>query len=188
MLGAVFGSVFRSILAVAYVVLLLIVELVTAMLVYIYLNLYHLDTFGALVRFAKVVLDTLVGADGVLGSSIGQCGLRDARRRVGAEVDPAAADRPGGRRGRAVRRATAATAGLACHRFGTGRGARLIRPALPCFFRPACDALLACHGQHVGVLDLAQSEAALDIADAIDAGQRLLHEALVVGEVFGYDA
>ena len=61
MLSAMFGSVFRSILAVAYVVLLLVVELVTAMLIYIYLNLYHLDTFGALVRFAKVVLDTLIG-------------------------------------------------------------------------------------------------------------------------------
>lgn len=60
MLSSVFGSVLRSILAVAYVIALLIVELVTAMLVYIYLNLYHLETFGALVRFAKVVLDTLI--------------------------------------------------------------------------------------------------------------------------------
>jgi hypothetical protein len=60
MVGAFLGSVVRSVFAIAYVVLLLIVELVTAMLVYIYLNLYHLDTFGTLVRFAKVVLDTLV--------------------------------------------------------------------------------------------------------------------------------
>jgi len=60
MFRTVLVSALRSVFAVAYVVLLLIVELVTAMLVYIYLNLYHLDTFGALVRFAKVVLDTLI--------------------------------------------------------------------------------------------------------------------------------
>jgi hypothetical protein len=36
---------------------LLIIELVAAMLVYIYLNLYHLDTFGHLVRFSLYVLD-----------------------------------------------------------------------------------------------------------------------------------
>ena len=60
MLTTEFGSVLPYILAVAYVVLLLLVELVTAMLVYIYLNLYHLETFGTLVRFAKAVLDTLI--------------------------------------------------------------------------------------------------------------------------------
>jgi len=61
MFGTLLLSGLRSVLAVAYVIVLLMVELVTAMLVYIYLNLYHLDTFGALVRFAKVVLDTLIG-------------------------------------------------------------------------------------------------------------------------------
>lgn len=61
MVATALGSALRSILAVAYVIALLIVELVTAMLVYMYMNLYHLDTFGALVRFAKVVLDTIVG-------------------------------------------------------------------------------------------------------------------------------
>lgn len=61
MFGTLLLSGLRSVLAVAYVIVLLVVELVTAMLVYIYLNLYHLDTFGALVRFAKVVLDTLIG-------------------------------------------------------------------------------------------------------------------------------
>ena len=60
MLSTIFGSLLRSILAVAYVIALLIVELVTAMLVYIYLNLYHLETFGTLVRFAKAVLDALI--------------------------------------------------------------------------------------------------------------------------------
>jgi hypothetical protein len=43
------------------VVVLLVVELIVAMLVYIYLNLYHVQTFGALARFAKDVLDTLLG-------------------------------------------------------------------------------------------------------------------------------
>jgi hypothetical protein len=61
MVGTVLVSMLRSFFAVAYVIALLLVELVTAMLVYIYLNLYHLETFGALVRFAKVVLDTLIG-------------------------------------------------------------------------------------------------------------------------------
>ena len=60
MLGTILVSALRAVFAVIYVVVLLIVELVTAMLVYIYMNLYHLDTFGALVRFAKDVLDTLV--------------------------------------------------------------------------------------------------------------------------------
>lgn len=53
-------SALRAIIAVFYVVLLLIVELVTAMLVYIYLNLNHLPLFGELVRFAKAVLDTVI--------------------------------------------------------------------------------------------------------------------------------
>jgi hypothetical protein len=60
MVGTALVSALRSILGVAYVVLLLIVELVTAMLIYIYLNLYHLDTFGTLVRLAKAVLDTVL--------------------------------------------------------------------------------------------------------------------------------
>lgn len=53
-------SVLRGALAVVYVVLLLVVELITAMLVYIYLNLNHLPLFGELVRFAKAVLDTVI--------------------------------------------------------------------------------------------------------------------------------
>jgi hypothetical protein len=61
MLGTAVVSVLRPIVAVAQVILLLVVELVAAMLVYMYLNLFHLETFGTLVRFAKYVLDTLVG-------------------------------------------------------------------------------------------------------------------------------
>lgn len=60
MVSTVLVSTLRSILAVVYVVLLLVVELVTAMLIYIYLNLYHLEAFGTLVRFAKAVLDTVL--------------------------------------------------------------------------------------------------------------------------------
>ncbi|HWB47460.1 MAG TPA: hypothetical protein VG900_18670 [Hyphomicrobiaceae bacterium] len=53
-------AVLRSVLAIAEVVVLLVVELVAAMLVYIYMNLYHLETFGFLVRLARYVLDALV--------------------------------------------------------------------------------------------------------------------------------
>jgi len=47
--------------AVALILLLLVVELVLTMVVYIYLNLYHLGTFGYLVRLARSVLDVLTG-------------------------------------------------------------------------------------------------------------------------------
>lgn len=40
---------------------LLVVELVVTMLVYTYLNLKHIETFGWLVRQARVVLDLLAG-------------------------------------------------------------------------------------------------------------------------------
>ena len=44
-------------LTLAQALALLVVELVAAMLVYIYLNLYSLETFGNLVRLARDVLD-----------------------------------------------------------------------------------------------------------------------------------
>jgi hypothetical protein len=40
---------------------LLVIELVAAMLVYMYLNLYYLETFGGLVRLARDLLDTFRG-------------------------------------------------------------------------------------------------------------------------------
>jgi hypothetical protein len=40
---------------------LLVIELVAAMLAYIYLNLYHLETFGGLVRLARDLLDIFRG-------------------------------------------------------------------------------------------------------------------------------
>jgi hypothetical protein len=61
MFSTVLVALGRGVGAVAYVVVLLIIELITAMLVYMYLNLYHVPTFGALVRFAKGVLDTIAG-------------------------------------------------------------------------------------------------------------------------------
>jgi hypothetical protein len=60
MIHIVLVSGARAVGAVAYVLALLIVELITAMLVYMYLNLNHVQTFGHLVRFAKYVLDTIV--------------------------------------------------------------------------------------------------------------------------------
>jgi hypothetical protein len=59
-----FGSVLRTLiltaLTVTKVVLLLVVELVSTMLVYIYLNLNHLPLFGYLARLARDVLDAFV--------------------------------------------------------------------------------------------------------------------------------
>ncbi len=46
---------------IAETLILLVVELVAAMLIYIYLNLYHVTLFGHLVRDARYVLDALVG-------------------------------------------------------------------------------------------------------------------------------
>ena len=61
MLQMVLGSVLRTGATAVYIVLMLVVELVGTMLVYIYLNLYHLSTFGYLVRLARSVLDVLSG-------------------------------------------------------------------------------------------------------------------------------
>ena len=54
-------SILATAAAAAQILLLLVVELVTTMVVYIYLNLYHLGTFGYLVRLARSVLDVLTG-------------------------------------------------------------------------------------------------------------------------------
>src|SRR5262245_40258916 len=47
--------------AAAQIVVLLVVELIATMIVYIYLNLYHIGTFGYLVRWARAVLDVFTG-------------------------------------------------------------------------------------------------------------------------------
>jgi hypothetical protein len=59
MLQGVLGSAVRTVGTAAHIVVMLVVELVATMLVYIYLNLYHLDTFGYLVRLSRSVLDVM---------------------------------------------------------------------------------------------------------------------------------
>lgn len=59
--GSPAGTVARAIFGIVGTIGLLIVELVATMLVYTYLNLNYLNTFGALVRFSKSVLDVLAG-------------------------------------------------------------------------------------------------------------------------------
>jgi hypothetical protein len=54
-------SLFNTVLAVVSVAVLLLVELIAAMLIYIYLNLYHIATFGYFVRLARSVLDVMAG-------------------------------------------------------------------------------------------------------------------------------
>ena len=54
-------STLLTALALVEVLVLLVVELISAMLLYMYLNLYHVQTFGNLVRLARYVLDALVG-------------------------------------------------------------------------------------------------------------------------------
>jgi hypothetical protein len=61
MLQAVLVPVARTVAAAASIVLLLVIELIATMLVYIYLNLYHLSTFGYLVRLARSALDVFAG-------------------------------------------------------------------------------------------------------------------------------
>lgn len=61
MVRNVMVSAARTIWTAAHIVLMLVVELVATMLIYIYLNLYHLSTFGYLVRLARSVLDSLTG-------------------------------------------------------------------------------------------------------------------------------
>jgi hypothetical protein len=83
MLRTVLLPVARTAATAAHIVLLLVVELVATMLVYIYLNLYHLSTFGYLVRLARSVLDVMTGqleywlptsANAVYATLIGELG------------------------------------------------------------------------------------------------------------------
>ena len=56
-IGIVGGALGRTV----GVISLLVVELIATMLVYTYLNLQHVDTFGSLVRLSKSVLDLIAG-------------------------------------------------------------------------------------------------------------------------------
>ena len=61
MAHSVLASAVRTLGTAAHIVVLLVIELISTMLIYIYLNLYHLSTFGYLVRLARYVLDVLTG-------------------------------------------------------------------------------------------------------------------------------
>jgi hypothetical protein len=52
--------IFGLIWGLIYVVVMLVIEIAVTMLLYIYLNLYHVETFGTLVRHARSVLDIMV--------------------------------------------------------------------------------------------------------------------------------
>lgn len=54
-------TIVAALVGAAVVLGMLVIELITTVLVYTYLNLYHLTTFGALVRLAREVQDVLVG-------------------------------------------------------------------------------------------------------------------------------
>ena len=90
MLQGMLVSAARTVGTAAHIVVMLVIELVATMLVYTYLNLYHLSTFGYLVRLSRSVLDVLTGTARILAARVGQHRLRDADRRARPQVDPAA--------------------------------------------------------------------------------------------------
>jgi hypothetical protein len=57
--GAFGRGILAAVLAVVGGIALLIIELISAMLVYLYLDLYRQDLFGALVRWASDVFNAL---------------------------------------------------------------------------------------------------------------------------------
>ncbi len=59
MLRSLASPLLSALLTVFQVVLLLLVELIATMLVYMYLNFYHIETFGHLVRLARYPLDVI---------------------------------------------------------------------------------------------------------------------------------
>lgn len=52
--------IFGLIWGLVYVVVMLVIEIAVTMVLYIYLNLNHVETFGVLVRYARSVLDLMV--------------------------------------------------------------------------------------------------------------------------------
>jgi hypothetical protein len=73
----------RALITIFQVVLLLLAELITTMLVYMYLNFYHIETFGHLVRLARYPLDLIgvqteywlpASANSVYATLIGELG------------------------------------------------------------------------------------------------------------------
>lgn len=54
-------SVLLTVASAVQIVLMLIIELIATMMIYTYLNFFHINLFGNLVRFARSVLDALTG-------------------------------------------------------------------------------------------------------------------------------
>ena len=97
MLQGMLVSAARTVGTAAHIVVMLVIELVATMLVYTYLNLYHLSTFGYLVRLSRSVLDVLTGqleywlpvkANTAYATLIGELGPR-----VDPAADPGSCDR-----------------------------------------------------------------------------------------------
>lgn len=59
--GGVGSVLMRTLLALIQFALMVVLELALAIMLYVYLALYHLDTFGWLVRLSKGVLDSAIG-------------------------------------------------------------------------------------------------------------------------------
>lgn len=61
-LGAIGGGIISTVFAVIRSGALLIVELITAILLYVYLDLFHPDLFGSLVRTASELFNAIASA------------------------------------------------------------------------------------------------------------------------------
>jgi len=59
MVRSLMFPVVSALMTVFRVVLLLLIELISTMLIYMYLNFYHIDLFGHLVRLARYPLDVI---------------------------------------------------------------------------------------------------------------------------------
>lgn len=60
--GWLLGGIFATALAIVRSIALLVLELIAAMLLYVYLNIYHQDTFGYLVRLSGEIFQYLSNA------------------------------------------------------------------------------------------------------------------------------
>ena len=58
--GGIGGALVRTLVALVQFALMVVLELALAIMLYVYLALYHLDTFGWLVRVSKGVLDSAI--------------------------------------------------------------------------------------------------------------------------------
>lgn len=61
-LGSIGGGFLATVFAIVRSAALLVVELITAILLYVYLDLFHPDLFGSLVRTASDLFNAIAGA------------------------------------------------------------------------------------------------------------------------------